>query len=257
MQRLTQPQPAAQTAAPASVQPDLKVLGWLLGWAKKSAASQDPSSTGEWLKQSNRVARAVLAELPAQSVAVDLERAITAVSAQTPDTAAAGAALGAAVDLLAQTPDQTLVPADVAARLKALKDQVASDPAKSMDELNALLVICGQDKPSTCAYQIGKCLDDAGDAIGREAWPVVTAEIEQAETLMKKIGDAAAGTAAVGTAPPAAGTGTGSEAGTAPASGVSAPAAGSAASGAGAKAPATAPASTPAAGGLAAKAKGK
>ncbi len=222
MQRLTQPQPEGQTVAPPSVQPDLKVLGWLLGLAKKSAASQDAANAAEWIKQANRMARAVLAETPAQQVAVAIERATTAVSAQPQDATAASTAIAAAVDFLARTPDQTLVP-DVAARLKVVQDGLTANPAGATTELNALLAICAQDKPATWAYQIGESLSGATEALGREAWPVVTAEIEQAEALMKKIGDQAAGPA---TTAPATGSGPASGAGaTTPAPG-SAPATG-------------------------------
>jgi hypothetical protein len=186
------------------VQPDLKVLGALLGWARKSATSKDPTNANAWLVRANRMARAILAELPAQQVAVQIERALAADAAQPADTATASAAIGAAIDLLTKTPDQALAP-DVLQRLQAVKDRVVSDPLNAAEELQALLAQCASDKAANWAYQITLSLSGATEAVGREAWPVVTAEIEQAEALLAKIGDAATGTPApaAGTAPAA------------------------------------------------------
>lgn len=217
MQRLTQaPAPQASQASTStaipSLQPDLKVLGWLLGVTKKSAASQDVNSTNDWLKQASRMARTVLAEMPSQVVAADLERALAAASAQPADTAGATQHVNDAIDYLARTPDQTLVP-DVAPKLKALAGQMAT-AANATSDITSLLSACGGDKAAVAAYRICQGLDNARDALGREDWPVVTAEMVHSEALLTKIGDMAAGPVATPTTP------------TAPASGAAAPAAG-------------------------------
>ena len=146
MQRLTQPPATATSPTPITVQPDLKVLGWLLGWAKKSAASQDAVTASDRLVQANRMARAILAEMPSQQVAVDLERTLADVSGESPDNTGALLQLNAAIDVLTTTPDQALVPS-IEPRLKALRDGLSANPATAADpRRSALESPCSPDR---------------------------------------------------------------------------------------------------------------
>ena len=177
---------------PSSIQLDLDVLASLLVQAKAAVDKQSVKESTSLIARMSRVARGLLAELPGQRVAVRVERALSALNKENPDVSAASEAILAALDACLKAKDAALVP-NVVKELEAAKQAATQDPAKAKKHLMAVLDTCAKDQTARMAYYIVKGLEGAFGAVGREAWPVAKAELEQVGILIDKLRAAARG----------------------------------------------------------------
>lgn len=181
-----------EKAAISPVRADVAVLSSLLSQATKAADNHDASACLAVLKRMSRVARNLLAQLPGQQVAVRVERALAAMAGEQPDVEQASAAILSALDVAINAREATLVP-DVVNDLEAAKAAISSDASSARTSLLAVVEKCGRDKVAAWAYYIVEGLDNAFDAVQREAWPVVSAELEQVNNLIGRIRGAITG----------------------------------------------------------------
>jgi hypothetical protein len=189
-----------QEAGPSSIAQDLEVLRFLLHRARSAVEQRQGAESAALLTRMSRVARALLAELPGQLVAVRVERALMALGQDSPDVARASAALLAATDVCLGARDAALVP-NVVKDLEAARASLSKDPKQAQQQLEAVLAVCGRDEAARWAYFLVQGLTSAFEAVQREAWLVAEAELQQAEELVKKLEAARAGE---GQGPPAA-----------------------------------------------------
>ncbi len=177
---------------PSSIEIDLDVLSLLLSQAKAAVDKHEAKQSINLIARMSRVARGLLAELPGQRVAVRVERALAALSKETPDVSAASEAILSAIDACLKAKDAPLVP-NVVKELEAAKEATTTDPARAKEHLIAVLDACAKDQAARWAYYVVKGLEGAFNAVGREAWPVAKAELEQVGILVEKLRAAAKG----------------------------------------------------------------
>ncbi len=185
---------AAQStsAGPSSIRTDIAVLSALVAEASKAVEQHNAEAALSLLRRMSRVARALLSELPGQQIAVRVERALLNLRDEQPDVEAASRFLLQALDACLNASEATLVP-DVASELEAAKSSLPSNPAAARSKLIAVLDRCGKDQVAVWAYYIVEGLDNAFEALGRKAWPVVAAELSQVKNLIQKINQAVTG----------------------------------------------------------------
>lgn len=188
---------AAQEAekGPSPVSMDLNVLSRLLDQARAEVQKRSANESLALITRMTRVSRCLLAELPGQQVAVRVERALSALSGDTPDAAMASQAILAAINVCVGSKDAALVP-NVVKDLEAAKGALSSDISAARDRLFSVLEQCANDNAARWAYYMVKGLESAFEAVQREAWPVASAELEQVGELISKLRAAAAGTQA-------------------------------------------------------------
>ncbi|MCX7598298.1 MAG: ATP-dependent Clp protease proteolytic subunit, partial [Armatimonadetes bacterium] len=174
---------------------DLRVVSVLLTQAREALAAKDSAKSLALLARMGRVGRGLLAELPGQQAALRIERALTFLSADAPDAAAARAALASVADVLAQAKDTGLAP-DIAKSLESARSLIDTKPEEARRWLEDALDKCANDKVATWAYQITLGLTSAYQAVQREAWLVAAAELDQVQALITKLQSAAAVTPA-------------------------------------------------------------
>ncbi len=179
---------AAQEASTAfaPVRTDLAVLRRLRQKALAAVEAKNSNELQAILTRMNRVARAVLAELPGQQVAVWVERALNALDQEPPNAQAAAAAILSAIDACVKAREPTLVP-DVVKTLEAAQKSVTSDVAAARQQLMQVVSKCGKDKAGRIAYYMVAELEGAFKAAVRDAWPVVKAELEQVGNLIGQL----------------------------------------------------------------------
>ena len=177
---------------PSSIEQDLSVLKRLLSQAQAAVGKKATKESLNLIARMSRVARGLLAELPGQQVAVRVERALSALGQETPDASAATKAILSAIDACLKAKDAPLVP-NVVKELEAAKQAATSDAQKAREHLMSVLDACANDQAARWAYYIVKGLEGAFGAVGREAWPVAKAELEQVGLLIDKLSAAARG----------------------------------------------------------------
>ncbi|MCD6350957.1 MAG: hypothetical protein J7M26_02460 [Armatimonadetes bacterium] len=173
-------------AKKAAVATDLEVLSSLLAQARKAGEAKDAKAMRSALRRMNRMARGILAELPGQVIAQRAERALWALSKEPAETDAAAAAILYAVDAAVNAREPKLVP-DVVGDLEAAKAAMGKDVEAAKTRLLSVEDKCGRDAAALKAYNTVVALEGAFQALQREAWPVVVAELEEVEILLKDL----------------------------------------------------------------------
>jgi hypothetical protein len=197
--------------ANAAAQADLAVLAELVTQAKERVGAKDAAQAGGLLTRMGRVARSVLAEMPAQKAAVQAERALSALGAATPDTARAARAIAAGLDEVSRVGG--LVSADVTTDLKGAAESLQTKPDDARKWLAAALDACAADRAAVWAYYMTLELTGAYQDVQREAWGAAAAQLDQVQAWITGLQSAAASqtpaAGATGTGTTAGGSGTG------------------------------------------------
>lgn len=204
---------------------DLAVLRAALGNAQKAAEAKDAAATTAGLQRLRRVLQALAAELPGSVIAQHADRAIHQIQSQqavgsTEFVGASQSILAASAAAVKGRPAE-LVP-DVLKDLESAKASV--DRGGAAEALQTLEAVVQRATAHPTALAIAKAqaaARGADEAVYRQAWPVVVAELTEINNLLTEISKTVSPAAATATQP-ATTTGT---AGTAPAPSAGQPAA--------------------------------
>lgn len=178
----------SQARGPSPLVRDLAVARSLLVAARRAVQSEDRDSALWALRRLEAVVCVMQGETPASQIHVQLERAVLALQgsgAGVEADVASGAVL-AALDVALEAPDAALVP-DVARKLEKTKQQV--DKGQYKEALKALEELIGtvtaHDSAKRLAFAAAG-VRGARQALEREAWLVVLAELDQLSDLFNQ-----------------------------------------------------------------------
>jgi len=172
----------------AAVDEDLGVAKALVAAARSGAANKQAEKTTAALGRMKPTLRTLRAEVPAAVMAQHLERALVAISSLPASEAvkAASSSLLAAIDIAMQAP-APLVP-EVVDRIKAAKDKVDAEQLQpAADQILEILADLRDDATGKLLDSASGSMRGAQDALCREAWPVLIAELDQLEAILSQL----------------------------------------------------------------------
>ena len=176
--------PAGVTA----IDEDLGVAEALVELTRSGAASKQARKTTATLGRLGATLTALRAEIPAAVMAQHLERALAAISNLPASEAvkAASSSLLAAIDTAEQAP-ASLVP-KVVESIKAAKSKVDDEQLQpAAEQIVEILGELQDDATGELLDSASEGLRGAQDALRREAWPVLVAELDQLEAILDQL----------------------------------------------------------------------
>ncbi|NPV48228.1 MAG: hypothetical protein HPY69_14850 [Armatimonadetes bacterium] len=170
---------------------DLAVLRVALGEARQAIQAKDSKVTEAALSRMERAALVTSAELPAAVVAQHVDRALTHIRQQeaagSTDFVAASLSLLAASEAAVNGRPADLVP-DVLNELDAAKASLdAGNTAEARKSLAAVLEKTTGHPSTVVMSRTRLALAGAREALLRQAWPVVEAELTEVESRLQEI----------------------------------------------------------------------
>lgn len=181
----------AQAMGPSPLQRDYNVARALLVAARRAAQSELRDETAGALKRLRSTIGVMLAEAPAAQIRVFLERGILALqgSAGGVEADVASASLLAALDVALRAPDAPLVPADIAKPLEKAKQQVdGGDYKDALKAMESLVSTCSSEATLLILIQAEGGVRGAQEAMARNAWSVVLAELDNLSDVLNRLG---------------------------------------------------------------------
>jgi len=172
----------------AAVDEDLRVAKALVAAARSGASNQQAEKTAAALARLEPALQALRAEIPAAVIAQHLERALVAISNLPAQQAvnAASSSLLAAIDTAMQAP-APLVP-QVVDRIEQAKAEVDDEQLpKAAEQILKILTELQGDATAKLLDTAGGGVHGAQDALQREAWPVLIAELDQLEVMLSQL----------------------------------------------------------------------
>jgi hypothetical protein len=182
---------AAEKSGDPPVARDLAVLRLALSEAKQAVEAKDAAVTEAALSRMERACQAMAAELPAGLVAQHVDRALTVVRQQ--EAAGSTEYMVASLSLLAASEaavngrPPALVP-DVLNELDAAKGSLdGGNAAEARKSLATVLEKATGHPAMVVMARVRLALSGAREALMRQAWPVVAAELAEIEGRAKEL----------------------------------------------------------------------
>ena len=167
---------------------DVRVAKALVGAARRAATAKGVEKTTAALSRLQPALVNLRSQIPAALITQHLERALVAISTSSAEEAVnlASGYLLKAVDVAMQSPAR-IVP-DVMQDIERAKSSVdKNNLGKGANEILAVLdKLAGHDSIEIVEKAIGEAAA-AQQAVGREAWPVISAELDQLDRLLAKL----------------------------------------------------------------------
>jgi len=172
-----------------TLEKDIQVARLLLYGAQTATQGKSQADTAAVLQRLERVLNAIMAELPAAEMQLDLERALYALKQETGADAIthASGALLLAVNVGTKATLPTLVPT-VVKDIESAKAKV--DKKDTQGAQKAIGDLVGKVSVHTSIKCVSNALAGvrgAQEALSRQAWPVVLAELQQVDTLFGEL----------------------------------------------------------------------
>ena len=172
----------------AALGTDVRVAKALVGAARRAATSKGVDKTTAALNRLYPALGNLRSQIPAALITQHLERALVAISTSSAEEAVnlASGYLLKAVDVAMQSPAR-IVP-DVMQDIERAKSSVdKNNLGKGANEILAVLdKLAGHESIEIVEKAIGEAAA-AQQAVGREAWPVISAELDQLDGLLAKL----------------------------------------------------------------------
>ncbi len=181
-----------------AIDDDLRVAKALVAAARSAATSKQGEKTAAALRRLGPTLTALRSEIPAAAIAQHLERALVAISsllAQEAVNVASGSLL-AAIDTAMQAP-APLVPEVVKAVERAKSSVDANQLEKAAGQI---LEILGKLQDDGTVGSLDRTLagvQGAEEALSRQAWLVVTAELDQLDAALSQLQEKVGGVTTV------------------------------------------------------------
>jgi len=172
----------------AAVDEDLGVAKALVGAARSGAGNKQTEKTTAALGRLGPTLTALRAEVPAAVMAQHLERALAAISSLPASEAvsAASSSLLAVIDTAMQAPT-SLVP-EVVDAVERAKGKVDDEQLQqAAEEILGVLAELQDDATGKLLDSASESVRGAQDALRREAWPVLIAELDQLEAMLSQL----------------------------------------------------------------------
>ena len=172
-----------------TLEKDIQVSRLLLYGAQTAAQAKSQADTSASLQRLERVLNAVMAELPAAEMQLDLERALYALKQETGADAIthASGALLLAVNVGTKATLPTLVPT-VVKDIEAAKAKVdKKDTPGAQKAIGELVTKVSGHASIKCVSNALAGVRGAQEALLRQAWPVVLAELQQVDALFGEL----------------------------------------------------------------------
>jgi len=171
-----------------AVDEDLRVAKALVAAARSGAANKQAEKTTAALGRLAATLRTLRTEIPAAVIAQHLERALIAISNLPARQAvsAASSSLLAAIDTAMQAP-APLVP-EVVDSIESAKGKVDGEQLqKAAEQVLEILADLWDDATVELLDTASGSVRGAQDALRREAWPVLVAELDQLEAILDEL----------------------------------------------------------------------
>lgn len=176
---------AEAAAGPPDVVKDLGAAQSVLSQAAAAAQVKDEDATASALGRLSGIVLSMRAELPAAVMCQQVERAMGALQAMEPRLGEASAALLVAYDTGMRNTTPRLVPDDVLEQIQLAKAHVDNTrPTAAVTVLQAVLQKSSKESVARLLATVSAGVAGAQDALQREAWPVVQAELIEADRLL-------------------------------------------------------------------------
>ncbi len=172
----------------AAVDEDLHVAKALVAAARSGAANKQAEKTTAALGRLGPTLAALRAEVPAAVIAQHLERTLAAISSLPASEAInpASSSLLAAIDTAMQAP-APLVP-EVVDRIEQAKAKVDDEQLQQgAEQILGVLAELQDDATGKLLDSASESVYGAQDALRREAWPVLIAELDQLEAILSQL----------------------------------------------------------------------
>jgi len=172
----------------AAVDEDLGVAKALVAAARSGAANKQAEKTTAALGRLGPTLTALRAGVPAAVMAQHLERALAAISSLPASEAvsAASSSLLAAIDIAMQAP-ASLVP-EVVDGVERAKDKVDDEQLQqAAEQILEILADLRDDATVQLLDSANESMNGGQDALRREAWPVLIAELDQLEAMLSQL----------------------------------------------------------------------
>lgn len=175
---------AEAAAGPPDVVKDLGAAQSVLSQAAAAAQVGDEDRTASALGRLSGIVLSMRAELPAAVMCQQVERAMGALQATDPRLHEASAALLVALDTGVRNTTPRLVP-EVLKDIQLAKGHVDNArPVAAVTVLEAVLRKSSKETVARLLAKAGAGVAGAQDALQREAWPVVQAELIEVDRLL-------------------------------------------------------------------------
>ncbi len=172
----------------AALGTDVRVAKALVGAARRAATAKGVDKTTAALNRLQPALGNLRSQIPAAIITQHLERALVAISTSSAEEAVnlASGYLLKAVDVAMQSPAR-IVP-DVMQDIERAKSSVdKNNLGKGANQILAVLnKLAGHESIEIVEKAIGEAAA-AQQAVGREAWPVISAELDQLDRLLAKL----------------------------------------------------------------------
>lgn len=167
---------------------DVRVAKALIGAARKAASAKSGAQTAQALQRLVPALIALRGNLPAARITQELERALQAISTYQAEESinVASRSLLRATDIAVKAPP-TLAPTLIK-EIESAKGQVdKQDLARAGSSILEVLERLGNDESLQSADRVLAGAQGATQALGQEAWPVVTAQLDFIDTLLSSL----------------------------------------------------------------------
>lgn len=179
---------AEAASGPAPVVKDLQAAESVLSEAAQAAEGKQEQETAGALQRLGNLVTAMRAELPAAVISQHVERAMAALRVYEPRLHDASTELLAAYVAGTRNTTPRLVPHDVLEVIELAKKHVDSARAtEAIAVLESVLAKCSQESVTRLLARAGEGIAGAQDALQREAWPVVRAELLEVDRLLGEV----------------------------------------------------------------------
>ncbi len=172
----------------AALGTDVRVAKALVGAARRAATAKGVDKTTAALNRLQPALGNLRSQIPAALITQHMERALVAISTSSAEEAVnlASGYLLKAVDVAMQSPAR-IVP-DVMQDIEQAKSSVdKNNLGKGANQILAILdKLAGHESIEIVEKAIGEAAA-AQQAVGREAWPVISAELDQLDRLLAKL----------------------------------------------------------------------
>ncbi len=179
---------AEAASGPAPLVKDLQAAQSVLSDGAQAAEGKRTQETAAALDRLSVLVTSMRAELPAAVISQHVERAMAALKVSEPRLQDASAELLAAYDAGTRNTTPRLVPADVLKLVELAKKHVDSAmPGEAVAVLESALAKCSQESVARLLIRVSEGILGAQDALQREAWPVVRAELLEVDRLLGEV----------------------------------------------------------------------